>query len=164
MAKTFAEIVASVRKNYPDLFRAPVLAPPLATIPTQSGKINIFSGKAPTLPSMADIYAAQVDLYKTEVDHYADSLRYGMSQARYALPGLFPKKEKPMNDTPLFSVFRASNGFYATYGGKVVVGATMSEVCAAVSAAIADEIVREEQRPDFNAAAKLPGDPWQKVT
>lgn len=128
MAKTFAEIVASVRKNYPDLFRAPVPPP-------------------------------KVD------NHMADAMAYGVAQARYALPGLFPKKEKPMNDTPLFSVFRASNGFYATYGGKVAVGETMSEVCTAISALIADEIVREEQMAQMGyQQAKPIGDPWQKVT
>jgi hypothetical protein len=133
-------------------------SPPNRTLP------NMTLPNLTSIPVVDDamlrVYREQIEKYKEDANHYADSLRYGMSQARYALPGLFPKEKTMGEETPIFAVYKAANGFYAKLkSGKIVVGSTMSSVCADVSAAIADEIVREEQMSVVQPKAG----PWQKV-
>jgi len=104
-------------------------------------------------------------------DHAADAIRYAMKnagitqkdiddiisplsgrawhEAEALSSGVFKIKRRSTmadDDLPLFQVFKVANGFYARMAsGKMVVGATLSEVTTAASAqATSDHIQNEE--------------------
>jgi hypothetical protein len=95
-------------------------------------------------PTATDVYNARIDAYSTRATNFA--------------------KQQEVNAMPpskiLFSVHIATNGYYAVSdSGITVVSTTLSEVCIAMQAALADEAARS----DTDAVVKAMSD-WQKVT
>ena len=104
----------------------------------------------------------------------AATIKFIGTKAFYVQPG---EETMPtvMRDRELFTIFKAENGFYARMeNGSTVVGATLSEVCAAASACATDAAIRAEISPvqemltaqqDYDVVMKVPKEPkhWTKA-
>jgi hypothetical protein len=99
-------------------------------------------------------YAAQVEAYKAKIDVYnkmVDNATHANDALRYSMTNFInqPPRRAPVAEKIIFTVYSAANGFYAKIpGGQLVVGMTLSEVCASAQAAAAEKAITADEDSD----------------
>lgn len=90
-------------------------------------------------------YVTQMEVFKTKVDAYNAELE--VFKAVVERQRAQHKEGKMSGDRSLFTVFQVDNGFYARMAdGTMVVGGTLSEVCAAASGKAAEQKITGKRR------------------
>lgn len=129
-------------------------APP--PVPTLTDRLTAVAASQ----MRTDMYTAQVKAYEAQFE----------AQFEAYTAKFFAKQQKtnPMpNNKVLFSVHIATNGYYAVSdNGITVVSTTLSDVCTAMQAALADEAARSDTSDLRQQIMKDPLNQkgWQQIT
>lgn len=110
---------------------------------------------------VADFFKAQMDVYGARVQAYSVQVDAHAKQYQINLE----KFMADMDRKEVFSVYTASNGYYAELpNGDIVVGTTLSEVCEAAQAAAATSALANDSNTESATNwMRFEGHPWTKV-
>jgi hypothetical protein len=114
-----------------------------------------------------EAYQHQVDLYRQQVQKIITEMKQAEIKpylGMHTIPALEGEGKMAKGKELIFTVHGVANGFIAeTAGGNVVVGSTLSDVCAAAQAKLAEEKLAPES-PEMAAKADPSSTPgWRKL-